>query len=635
MLRVGHWSLGFWHWDFVTMRLTIASKTALTVCLLICFSLALVGLYLERREHESLVKQVAARLEAQASLLAAETPESVVFGDAWARGAAIRTNGRVTVIAPDGRVLADSEEPSAQMDNHRERPEVVEALRGGWGTAVRFSDTVNRHLVYVARSVPTTVRGALVLRLSVPLGEVSKGSGDFRRDFLGIAALSLLAASAIAVLWARSMARQLRRMIAFARGVSHGQMPDRLPATSRDELADLAIALNAMAADLHGTLERLEDEGRRSRTIMASMGEGLLVLDGRGRISLLNPAAERLFDRDHSAVLGHTPLEVIRSHELDDLLHAAAKTDGGVSAEITLVRPRRRTLAGTAVTMRDAHRMTLGTVVALRDITQLKRLEEVRMEFVLNVSHELRTPLTAIRGYAETLLDGGLADRENAQKFLEIIHRHAERLGRLLNDLLELSNLELERTPLQLRPVACADIARQGVALLAPQADKKQISLTIAIPEDIPPILVDRDRSVQVLVNLLDNAVKYTPHGGKVTVAARRVPAGEWKHSENDAGEPSPPRPASTPTAREFVELTVTDSGIGIPEKDLPRITERFYRVDKARSRELGGTGLGLAIVKHLVAAHNGALSIDSTMGEGTRVRLFLPAAPHLPTASE
>lgn len=616
------------------MRLTIAAKTVLTVCLLICFSLALVGLYLERREHESLIKQVAARLEAQASLLAAETPESLVFGDAWARGAAARTNGRVTVIAPDGRVLADSEEPSAQMENHRERPEVAEALRAGWGRAVRFSDTVNRHLVYVARSVPAAAAGPLILRLSVPLGEVARGSGQFRRDFLGIAVLSLVAASAIAVLWARGMARQLRRMVAFARGVSHGRMLDRLPAASRDELADLAVALNSMAADLKGTMERLEDEGRRSRTIMESMAEGLLVLDARGRISLLNPAAERLFDLDRSAALGHTPLEVIRNHELDDLVKAAAQTDTAVSAEISLVRPRRRTLAGTAVAMRDSHGVTLGTVVALRDITQLKRLEEVRMEFVLNVSHELRTPLTAIRGYAETLLDGGLTDRENAQKFLEIIHRHAERLGRLLNDLLELSDLELERTPLQLRLVTCADIARQGVALLAPQAEKKQIALTVAIPDHLPPLLADRDRSVQILVNLLDNAVKYTPQGGKVTIAARLVPADERNDWDKGSVGPAPHRPASGAASRQFVELSVTDTGIGIPEKDLPRLTERFYRVDKARSRDLGGTGLGLAIVKHLVAAQNGALSIRSILGEGTHVRVLLPAGPCAPDTS-
>jgi len=239
--------------------------------------------------------------------------------------------------------------------------------------------------------------------------------------------------------------------------------------------------------------------------------------------------------------------------------------------------------------------------------------------------------LTAIRGYAETLLSGGLADGENARKFLEIIHKHSERLGRLLNDLLELSNIELQRTELHLRPVSCADTVKQCVALLAPQADAKGIRIVTAVPEDVPPVLADRDRLAQILVNLIDNAVKYTPKGGKVTVAARKLTAGAQRG--RGAGEPGL-HTLDTPTTRslDLVELSVTDTGIGIPEKDLPRLTERFYRVDKARSREMGGTGLGLAIVKHLVAVHNGTLAIESKLGEGTQVRICLQAAPIPPS---
>ncbi|HEX7548207.1 MAG TPA: histidine kinase dimerization/phospho-acceptor domain-containing protein, partial [Candidatus Methylomirabilis sp.] len=474
------------------MRVTIAAKSVLTVCLLIVFSLALVGVYLERREEESIIKQVVARLEAQSALLQAEIPESLLQGDAWARRAGIRTRARVTLIAPDGRVLADSEEPSAQMENHHDRPEIAAALATGAGQATRFSRSVNRDLLYFARSVPTAGGAPLVLRLSVRLGDVAHSFTQFRHDFLAIAALSLVLASGIAVLWASRISRQLHMMVGFARGVSRGQMPPRLPIASRDEFGDLAAALNAMAADVKGILQRLEEEGQRSRTIMESMGDGLLVLDARGHISLVNPAAEKLLGLQRDAALGLTPLEVLRSHEMDDLLKIAIHQEGGAGAEITLVHPRRRILAGTAVAMRDAQGSLQGTVLALRDITQLKRLEEMRMEFVLNVSHELRTPLTAIQGYAETLLDGGFADRENAQKFLEIIHRHSERLGRLLNDLLELSNIELEKTPLHLRPVPILELARQTVTLLTSQAEKKRIHLSAAIPEELPPVLGDR-----------------------------------------------------------------------------------------------------------------------------------------------
>ncbi len=604
------------------MRLTILSKSVLTIAVLIAFSLVLVGLVLERREQAAMGEQAVAKLEAQVLLLSSEVAAARVEGDAWARRAATRTRTRVTVIAPDGRVLADSDEPSGRMDNHATRPEVVQALAGGRGQAVRFSRTVDRDLVYFAQAVPQPDGDHLILRLAIPVGEVVHGFGRFRRDFLVVAMVSLAVAAGIALLWARRITQPLRQMVGFAQAVSRGELSHRLPIRSRDELGDLAEALNTMTTDFRETLQRLEAESRRIRTIMESMAEGLLVIDARGRISLVNPAAEALLGIKEETALGQTPLEAVRSHELDELLRAAVQGVGTASAEIALPYPRRRVLAGTAVAIRDAGGAYQGTVLALRDITQLKRLEEARMEFVVNVSHELRTPLTAIRGYAETLLEDGLEDREEARKFLEIIHRHSERLGRLLNDLLDLSNIELEMAPLSMRAVPVADATRQAVAMLAPQATQKAIRLAHELPDDLPPVLADRDRLVQILVNLLDNAVKYSPEGGSVTVRAAVLSSGSAAVS--DPQHRSPPGRTAPEHA---VEIVVEDTGIGIPAKDLPRITERFYRVDKARSRELGGTGLGLAIVKHLVQAHHGTLAIESDPGKGTRVRISLPAA--------
>ncbi len=596
------------------MKLGILAKSVLSIAVLIAFSLVVVGLFLERRERAAVVEQAIARLEAQGSLLSVEVTSGVREGDAWARQAGTRAKARVTVIAADGTVLADSDEPSSQMENHATRPEVVAALLEGNGHSVRFSQTVHRDLVYYAQVVPQATGQRLILRLAVPVGEVARGFNRFRRDFLAIAVLSLAAAAGIAFLWARRITLPLREMVGFAKRVAQGELARRLPVRSRDELGQLARALNAMASDLEETLHKLEEEGRRIRTIMESMAEGLLVIDARGRISLVNPAAEVLLGIKKETALGQTPLEAVRSHELDDLLKAGVNREGGASAEVTLAYPRRRVLAGTAVAIRDAGGTVQGTVLALRDITQLKRLEEARMEFVVNVSHELRTPLTAIRGYAETLLDRGLEDREESRKFLEIIHRHADRLGRLLNDLLDLSNIELERTPLSIAPVAVAEASRQAAAILHPQADRKAIRVSTIIPDELPPVLADRDRLVQILVNLIDNAVKYTAEGGSVTISA-----GVCQRENGSA----PGQAARQPT----VEIIVEDTGIGIPEKDLPRITERFYRVDKARSRELGGTGLGLAIVKHLVQAQHGTLTIESEVGRGTTVRFTLPAA--------
>ncbi|MBI4735547.1 MAG: PAS domain-containing protein [candidate division NC10 bacterium] len=457
------------------MRLTILGKSVLSIGLLIAFSLTLVGVSLERRERAALVDQAIARLEAQVALLSGEVAAAVPEGDAWARRVAARTKARVTVIAGDGRVLADSDEASIRMENHATRPEVAEALAGASGHAVRFSRTVHRDLVYFAQVMPEVDGRRLVLRLAIPVGDVAHGFRQFRRDFLAIATISLAVAIGITLLWAQRITRPLRQMVGFARGVAQGEMAQRLPVRSRDELGELTEALNAMAEDLRATLRRLEEEGRRVRTIMESMAEGLLVIDAGSRISLLNPAAEALLDLKRETALGQTPLEAVRSHELHDLLKAAVERAGGASAEITLAYPRRRVLAGTAVAIRDAGGAFQGTVLALRDVTQLKRLEEARMEFVVNVSHELRTPLTAIRGYAETLLDDGLENREEARKFLEIIHRHAERLGRLLNDLLDLSNIELGRTTLHLAPTSLAEVMESVLPVIRPRAEGRRI----------------------------------------------------------------------------------------------------------------------------------------------------------------
>jgi len=608
------------------MRFGIATKAVLPIATLIAFSLTLVGFYLERQQQDVVVSQMVSRLEAEASLLSREVGAAVLEGDAWASKAGKRANARITVIAADGRVLADSDEPSRQMENHATRPEVAAALARGNGHALRFSKTVRRDLLYYAQAVPQSDAGFLILRLAVPVQEVAQGFSRFRLDFLLGAAISLVMTLGLAYLWAQRITRPLRQMGEFAKRVARGELTGRLPVRTRDELGELAGALNAMAADLQGTLHRLEDEGQRIRAIMESMAEGLLVIDARGRISLVNPAAETLLGLKKQTAMGQTPLEAVRSHELDDLLKEAAHSAGGASAEITLVYPRRRILAGTAVAIRHTDGGLQGTVLVLRDVTQLKRLEEIRMEFVLNVSHELRTPLTAIRGYAETLLEQGEEDRKEARKFLEIIHRHADRLGRLLNDLLDLSNIELDRAPLSIRPISLADATRQAAAMLLPQAEQKSIHLVNAVPTELPTVMADRDRLVQILVNLIDNAVKYTLDGGQVEVTAQKL---------NGSGDPLtgsaqlilPSEHPPTAAAEGFIEVAVKDTGIGIPRKDLPRITERFYRVDKARSREMGGTGLGLAIVKHLVQAHGGSLVIESELGKGTDVRFTLPVA--------
>jgi two-component system phosphate regulon sensor histidine kinase PhoR len=316
---------------------------------------------------------------------------------------------------------------------------------------------------------------------------------------------------------------------------------------------------------------------------------------------------------------------VIRNKEILDLLNRTLREGAFTTQEFQTYAPVQRTVQVHAAPLKGREG-TSGVILVLHDVTELRRLETVRTEFVANVSHELRTPLTSIKGYLETLLEGGLEDREHARPFLEVIHKHTERLGRLLEDLLDLSNLELGKITLHRRPINLAEVVEGAMAIYRSQAAKQEIGLREELPGDLPLVLADRDRVMQVLINLLDNGLKFTPKGGTVLVTARLVHSSQF--TVHDGTIPvRQPSTVNSPQQHELVEISVEDTGIGIHSQDLPRITERFYRVDKARSREMGGTGLGLAIVKHLVKAHGSDLIIESQLNQGTTVRFHLPTS--------
>jgi two-component system, OmpR family, phosphate regulon sensor histidine kinase PhoR len=327
----------------------------------------------------------------------------------------------------------------------------------------------------------------------------------------------------------------------------------------------------------------------------------VIAVDGQEHILLMNERARIMFALGPARGEGKPFLEVIRNADLHEIFRAVHGAAGAatVRREVVVSGPAPRILQVNAVRLAMGGEGP-GSVMVLHDVTALRQLERVRTEFVANVSHELRTPLTAIQGYLETLLSGALEERENARRFLEIVLRHSERLGRLLNDLTDLSNIELGKVTLRREPVRLDEVVASVLAIIGPRAAGSRVTVSADIPAGLPIVSADRDRLAQILINLVDNAVKYTPSGGSVTVTAR----------EREGA----------------IEVAIADTGIGIPPADLPRITERFYRVDKARSRELGGTGLGLAIVKHLVVAHGGDLHIESEQERGTTVRFTLPS---------
>jgi len=401
------------------------------------------------------------------------------------------------------------------------------------------------------------------------------------------------------------MKRTLRPVLEFhevARNLAKSFGTETLPITNHDELNQLGRTLNQLAARLQDRILALESERAKVSAILDSMVEGVIALDPQGKILVTNPSACRILDLIDEKVEGKSLLEVIRNKELADLVNWCQTLNAAVRyrKEVDLHSPNRRVLEVNAMPLPLSHQVK-GIVLVLHDITELRRLERVRAEFVANVSHELRTPLTAIKGYLETLLDESPIEPSTHRRFLEIAHLHAERLGRLIDDLLSLSNIETGKVVLYQSEVNLSDIVQEVVAMFEKNASEKGVKFVNRV-DPLIRVHADRDRLSQILVNLVDNAVKYTSTNGQVQFAAASQGDGQ-------------------------IALHVQDTGQGIPAQDLPRITERFFRVDKARSRDLGGTGLGLAIVKHLVQLHSGTLAIESEVGKGTIIHLTLPKA--------
>ncbi|MGH7343853.1 MAG: ATP-binding protein, partial [Candidatus Rokuibacteriota bacterium] len=516
------------------------------------------------------------------------------------------TASRISVIAADGRVLGDSDvavDDLPRVENHATRPEVLAALAGRVGRDRRASATVGASLLYTALPIVDGTRVIGVIRVALPVAAVTSSYAAIHRVMLAGGLVALVVAFGIGLFVARRVTKPVVQMQAIAHQMSQGDFTVRAPIRSPDEIGALGRALNGLAARLREKIHDLGHEQAKATAILDGMIEGVIAVDGRDVILLLNERARAMFGLDATRGEGKPFLEVIRNAELHEAFRAGR--DAGEShvtnRELRLASPVERRVQVNAVPLRLGE-TEVGVVMVLHDVTELRRLEQVRTEFVANVSHELRTPLTAIQGYLETLLTGALEEQENARRFLEIVFRHTERLGRLLNDLTDLSNIELGRVSLKLAPTRLDEAVDAVLAIMDTKAKSGKVGLESHLARDLPLAHADRDRLVQILINLVDNAVKYTPEGGRVTVRVQE-PAGGG------------------------VEVDVIDTGIGIPPADLPRITERFYRVDKARSRELGGTGLGLAIVKHLVFAHGGQLRIESEPGRGTTVRVWLSCA--------
>jgi len=507
-------------------------------------------------------------------------------------GTAIKA--RVTLIAPDGTVTADSDVGKArlsQLENHLQRPEVQEALKNGSGSILRYSDTLRTSMLYSAMSYG---RGSSegVVRLAMPLEYLTSTRALLHGLIGGATVVTVLIALLFSGIFSNLTTRPLRDMADAAARIGHGCRGVRIKVESNDEIGMLAGVLNDMSDRIEDQVRRLSTEKQRLDTILNSMGEGVMVTAPDGIITLVNPAFRRLFSIEME-VEGKKVVEISRHPDLLEAFNDLARLGEKELLREISIQPNIVTLFTHWVPL-EVNGVRQGVVAVFHDISDLKRVENMRRDFVANVSHELRTPVTIIKGYAETLLDGALeADPDRAKRFVEIIASHSERLTNLINDVLALSHLETKGALMNLCPMDVGGAISRACMLLQDGSDQKGITI---INESsgcsLPQVLADQGRLEQVLVNLLENAIKYTHKNGSIRLFTE------------DSGK--------------FVRVSVADTGIGIPFRDLPRIFERFYRVDEARTREQGGTGLGLAIVKHIVQLHGGDVSVTSEIGKGS-----------------
>jgi len=578
----------------------------------------LTEVYVTRTVRTDHINTLRDNLMIQASLIAREISfQSAPPLDGISRRMKTLIHARVTVIAMDGRVIGDSDHESSGMDNHSDRLEVRQAKLSGTGMAIRHSDTLGYDFLYTTMMIMRENRSQGFIRISVPLRDVDASINLLRLRIILVVSIVLLATGLFS-LWQIDRLRRLTNQIRdFSRALARGDLGKRLFLSYAGEFDEIAESLNTMSVELKRSLAETEEERNRLTVILSSIPDALLISDVKGIIRIASTASLAFFG--DIPLNGKQFIEVIRNREFLSLLDKVQRDHLPGVVDISLNQPEERYCVVRVSPLSYVAGESSGLVAIFHDITQLKKLEQVRKDFVANISHELKTPITAIQGFSETLLEGALDDREHARKFVETIKANSVRINNLVDDLMTISKIELGSIKVNKTAIAFNDTVDTVVSLLRDKAREKNVALTISLPPDLGSIMADQDRLIQILTNLVDNAIKFTPEGGSVQVGLRRT--ADFDPLISDASD-----------KHSALEIFVEDTGIGILEKHLPRLGERFYRVDSARSRTMGGTGLGLAIVKHLVKAHGWDMRIESAPGKGTRVRIFvLDAGPFSP----
>ncbi len=563
--------------------------------IVLLISVVFIEFYITNVVRTNYINDLKESLFIQASLIS----ENILFEeqknlDYLCRQLKEKAGARVTLVYTDGKVMGDSDTDSFSMENHANRPEIQQASLSGTGWAIRHSSTLQYDLLYTTKKIMKDGKILGFIRLAVPLADVKKSINNLRLKINLVVILLFLSSGIILILQTERIRKFVNQIADHAGALAHGLFKKKLYLEGAGEFTELAHNLNNMASELQETIDRRDAETSRLSVILKSIPDALLLININGTIELSNRAAWELFDRPD--LDGRPFIEVVRNPAFSSLIDKVKQDRRSSSDDLVIDSPEEKYLSIRVSPLFYEVGELAGIVAIFHDTTHLKKLEQMRKDFVANVSHEMKTPVTAIKGFAETLLDGALYDRDNAEKFLHTIKSHSERLNRLVEDLLMLSRIELGVIKMDKTEINISDIIDRVIGTFVVQAAEKNLTVKKSIKAGESILIADEHRIEQIILNLIDNAIKFT-EAGEIEIGIEREGGRSY--------------------------LFVKDTGIGVQQKYLHRLGERFFRVDPSRSRELGGTGLGLAIVKHLVKAHGWEMKIESEAGQGTIVKIF------------
>jgi len=573
-------------------------KIFLSYLIIIFVSFFLLDIFVRDEIKKVLTSRIETELLSYARLIDQTSPQKAAER---LRQIAQTSQSRITLIDARGSVFADSERDVAKLENHLNRPEVQEARLKGTGKSVRFSNSLGIDMLYIAVAVKDGKNVKGYIRLARPLHDVKdvieKVYQYILFTLLIVAVISLL----IAPFFSYRLYEPIKTMERFTEKLRRGEPVGTIILDTADETRTLADNINYLVDELKDKIKIANEEKSKLMTAFTSMNEGVLILNEQGLIEFSSPVLSNMLAVEYGDVNGKTLMEAFRSIDLQKAFQEFKEKRVTVWREIVLGNVEKFFMS-ISISAVHGDLDEEKTMIVFHDVTRLKKLEQIKMEFVANVTHEIKTPLTAIIGYLETIKSGAVGSEEETKRFIDIILKQSQRLNRLVEDLLTISNIEMKETKLHFENVSLNMAVENVISLVEPKARLKNIAIQNDLHENLAQVLADRDRLAQIFVNVLDNAVKFTPDGGKIII--------DTKESES------------------YAIVSISDTGIGVPADEVHRLGERFYRVDKSRSRELGGTGLGLSIVKHLMIAHGGKMEIESRLKHGTKVSLFFPRTP-------